>query len=260
MLGSRAMTHPYVIEAFTSDERAILLRYFTNVDRPVFALKNLPEIVKGALFARYSRTPKSLRRLFLDEFREHAEEGADRLAAVGTHGEGSEFQRPRVDRPHAPGAGTGGDRRHAHREEPTHRIVHPGHRPCEQGRHPAVEAAKRRPLRIERAAGNVARPHGHVGAASQRGDEGGHGFGRMAQVGVHHHGDVRAARENALQDCAAEATLPRPLDEPHPRQSQANHAVAQEVRSVWSVIGSAQQNHGSVRRGGRVPSTRRSAR
>ncbi|MEZ5310796.1 MAG: hypothetical protein R2735_09440 [Microthrixaceae bacterium] len=29
---------------------------------------NLPEVVKGALFARYSRSPKSLRRLFLDEF------------------------------------------------------------------------------------------------------------------------------------------------------------------------------------------------
>src|SRR6185436_11980065 len=33
-----------------------------------FALVNLPEVVKGALFARYSRTHKSLRRLFLDEF------------------------------------------------------------------------------------------------------------------------------------------------------------------------------------------------
>ena len=60
--------HQYVVEEFTSDERTILLRYFTNTDRPVFALRNLPEIVKGALFARYSRTAKSLRRLFLDEF------------------------------------------------------------------------------------------------------------------------------------------------------------------------------------------------
>jgi thymidylate synthase ThyX len=34
----------------------------------VFALTNLPETVKGALFARYSRSAKSLRRLFLDEF------------------------------------------------------------------------------------------------------------------------------------------------------------------------------------------------
>src|SRR5918911_3582346 len=55
-------------EAFTADERATLAPYFTNVDGPVFALTNLPEVVKGALFARYSRSPKSLRRLFLDEF------------------------------------------------------------------------------------------------------------------------------------------------------------------------------------------------
>ena len=34
----------------------------------MFALVNLPEVVKGALFARYSRSAKSLRRLFLDEF------------------------------------------------------------------------------------------------------------------------------------------------------------------------------------------------
>jgi thymidylate synthase ThyX len=60
--------HPYVGEAFTEDEAVILRRYFTNLDRPVFALVNLPEVVKGALFARYSRSPKSLRRLFLDEF------------------------------------------------------------------------------------------------------------------------------------------------------------------------------------------------
>jgi thymidylate synthase ThyX len=62
------VTHPYVVEEFTREEIAVLGRYFTNTDRPVFALRNLPEIVKGALFARYSRTPKSLRRLFLDEF------------------------------------------------------------------------------------------------------------------------------------------------------------------------------------------------
>ncbi|HWE66575.1 MAG TPA: FAD-dependent thymidylate synthase [Acidimicrobiales bacterium] len=59
---------PYVEERFTADEEAILRRYVTNLHLPVFALVNLPEVVKGALFARYSRSPKSLRRLFLDEF------------------------------------------------------------------------------------------------------------------------------------------------------------------------------------------------
>ena len=58
----------YPVEHFTDDEEAILRPYFTNLDRPVFALVNLPEVVKGALFARYSRSHKSLRRLFLDEF------------------------------------------------------------------------------------------------------------------------------------------------------------------------------------------------
>ena len=58
----------YHRESFTEQERAVLGRFFTNLDGPVFALMNLPEVVKGALFARYSRTHKSLRRLFLDEF------------------------------------------------------------------------------------------------------------------------------------------------------------------------------------------------
>ena len=58
----------YAPEQFTDDEAATLRPYFTNLDGPVFALINLPEVVKGALFARYSRSDKSLRRLFLDEF------------------------------------------------------------------------------------------------------------------------------------------------------------------------------------------------
>src|SRR5215475_2035981 len=58
----------YIAEEFTTDEADVLRRYFTNLDGPVFCLVNLPEVVKGALFARYSRSSKSLRRLFLDEF------------------------------------------------------------------------------------------------------------------------------------------------------------------------------------------------
>jgi thymidylate synthase ThyX len=52
----------------TTMSSGVLSRYFSNTDRPVFALINLPETVKGALFARYSRSAKSLRQLFLDEF------------------------------------------------------------------------------------------------------------------------------------------------------------------------------------------------
>jgi thymidylate synthase ThyX len=58
----------YPVEEFTSEERALLEPHFTNLDLPVFGLVNLPETVKGALFARYSRYPGTLRRLFLDEF------------------------------------------------------------------------------------------------------------------------------------------------------------------------------------------------
>ena len=67
----------YAIEQFTDTEEDILRRYFTNLDQPVFALVNLPEVVKGALFARYSRTHKSLRRLFLDEFVEDLDVSGD---------------------------------------------------------------------------------------------------------------------------------------------------------------------------------------
>jgi thymidylate synthase ThyX len=58
----------YPVETFTADERARLSAHCSNLDRPVFALVGLPETLKGALFARYSRYPGTLRRLLLDEF------------------------------------------------------------------------------------------------------------------------------------------------------------------------------------------------
>ena len=70
-------------EPFTDDERARLAPYFSNTDQHVFALTNLPETVKGALFARYSRSAKSLRRLFLDEFAEQMPPAADTGHTVG---------------------------------------------------------------------------------------------------------------------------------------------------------------------------------
>ena len=75
----------YIPEVFTEEEAAILRPYFSNLDGPVFALVNLPEVVKGALFARYSRSPKSLRRLFLDEFVQDLDVSGDRSvdASVG---------------------------------------------------------------------------------------------------------------------------------------------------------------------------------
>lgn len=56
------------MEEFTQEEKKLIQPFFTNLDKPVFALINLPEVVKGALFSRYSRTDKSLRRTLLDEF------------------------------------------------------------------------------------------------------------------------------------------------------------------------------------------------
>ena len=76
----------YPIESFTPAEQARLEPHFTNLDEPVFALVNLPETVKGALFARYSRYDGTLRRLFLDEF-------ADSLPASGGDWERDEGKR-----------------------------------------------------------------------------------------------------------------------------------------------------------------------
>jgi thymidylate synthase ThyX len=70
----------YHSDEFTGEERALLSRFFTNLDSPVFAIVNLPEVVKGALFARYSRSPKSLRRLFLDEFVSRPDAGIAAIA------------------------------------------------------------------------------------------------------------------------------------------------------------------------------------
>ena len=51
------------MEEFTEAERKILEPYFSNLDKQVFVLKNMPEVVKGTLFSRYSRSAKPLRRL-----------------------------------------------------------------------------------------------------------------------------------------------------------------------------------------------------
>jgi len=65
----------YPVEDFTAEERALLAPHFTNLERPVFALVNLPETVKGALFARYSRYSGTVRRLYLEEFAADAPAG-----------------------------------------------------------------------------------------------------------------------------------------------------------------------------------------
>jgi thymidylate synthase ThyX len=81
-----------MVEFFSESERRALAPYFTNLDRPVFALHNLPEVVKAALFARYSRSAKSLRRLFLDEFLDQVG-GATATEAVGVQRADKLFER-----------------------------------------------------------------------------------------------------------------------------------------------------------------------
>ena len=57
-----------VIDTFSESEQKVLAPYFTNMDKNVFVLVNLPEVIKGTLFSRYSRSDKSIRRILLDEF------------------------------------------------------------------------------------------------------------------------------------------------------------------------------------------------
>ena len=64
----KSFPFPYSPETFTKKEKDILLNFFTNIDKPVFGIYNLPQEVVGAMFSRYSRSDKSVRRLFLDEF------------------------------------------------------------------------------------------------------------------------------------------------------------------------------------------------
>lgn len=59
---------PYTPEKFTEEEQRFLKPFFTNIDKPVFVIKDFPEEVIAALSAQYSRSTKSLRRTFLDDY------------------------------------------------------------------------------------------------------------------------------------------------------------------------------------------------
>lgn len=55
-------------EEFTESQIKILQRYVTSTVSNIFALRNLPEVIKGALFSRYSRSSLGLRSLLLKDF------------------------------------------------------------------------------------------------------------------------------------------------------------------------------------------------
>lgn len=69
------------MEQFTKDELDVLSKFASNTDRDIFCLINLPEAIKGALFSRYSRSTKSLRRLLLDEFIKDPETGFQEMVS-----------------------------------------------------------------------------------------------------------------------------------------------------------------------------------
>lgn len=75
-------------EEFTDAQLKTLERYVTNTKRAVFALRNLPEVIKGALFSRYSRSSLGLRSLLLKEFIENNEEASfDAIIGFNKHEE-----------------------------------------------------------------------------------------------------------------------------------------------------------------------------
>lgn len=78
------------MEFFTEGEKKALSPFMTNLDKPVFVLVNLPEVVKGALFSRYSRSAKSLRRVLLDEFILQPETGFKEIVGHATREQGAE--------------------------------------------------------------------------------------------------------------------------------------------------------------------------
>ena len=70
------------MDDFSPEQKAILSRFCTNVDKPTFGLVNLPQVVCGALFSRYSRSTKSARRVLLEEFIQNPEMKFDEIVGV----------------------------------------------------------------------------------------------------------------------------------------------------------------------------------
>ena len=83
----------------SAEERARVAPYVTDPVGPVFALRGLPEAVKGALFARYSRSPNSVRRILLEEFLSGDVTGTGTVpvTGVGTDRARAFFQRVLAD-------------------------------------------------------------------------------------------------------------------------------------------------------------------
>jgi thymidylate synthase ThyX len=64
-------------DKFSEAEKKILLDHFSNTDSSVFAIITSKQVDRGALMSRYSRTDKSMRRVFLDEFLSNKNRGEE---------------------------------------------------------------------------------------------------------------------------------------------------------------------------------------
>ncbi len=62
---------------FSIKEKKILSDHFSNTDKEVFAIITPRQVDRGALMSRYSRTDKSMRRIFLDEFLKNKNRGEE---------------------------------------------------------------------------------------------------------------------------------------------------------------------------------------
>lgn len=82
-------------EDFTDSQRKTLDRYVTNTSGHIFVLRNLPEVIKGALFSRYSRSSLGLRSLLLKEFISNDEESS--FANIVGFSEGPEGEKQAAD-------------------------------------------------------------------------------------------------------------------------------------------------------------------
>lgn len=66
-------------ENLTEEQKKTIAPFVSSTESNVFVLKNLPEVVMGALFSRYSRSPKTLRQLLLDEFISDEKHGFEQI-------------------------------------------------------------------------------------------------------------------------------------------------------------------------------------
>ena len=71
-------------ESFSDKQTDVLAKYVTNTDGNIFVLRNLPEVIKGALFSKYSRSSLGLRELLLKEFIQNEDTAFSKIAKTDT--------------------------------------------------------------------------------------------------------------------------------------------------------------------------------